>query len=349
MTTNWCSYSTTSPRRRKSWCSVSRPRAVEVEGLASRPVITARVYEDGTFKEIPSADVSDMVGVDHRILWVDVVEPTEDDLACVQQEFSLHPLALEDIRERHQRPKIETYPDHSFLVAYTRTLKEIEMFVGCGWLVTVGPAGYSTDSVRARFERAHVDKPTVGYLVYVLLDEIVDGYFSTTDEIEDSLEDLEERIFNERLPDEKEIQADLFAVRRRLLQFRRVIVPLRDVVQVLLRREADWVDDVTATHLQDVYDHILRAVDVVDSQRELMGNSVDAHLAIISNRVNEVMKRMTSWGAILLGSTLVAGIYGMNFEHMPELGWTLGYPFALGLMALITVVGFRYFKGKDWL
>jgi magnesium transporter len=126
-------------------------------------------------------------------------------------------------------------------------------------------------------------------------------------------------------------------------------VPLRDVVQVLLRREADWVDDVTATHLQDVYDHVLRAADVVDSQRELMGNAVDAHLAIISNRVNEVMKRMTSWGAILLGSTLVAGIYGMNFEHMPELGWTLGYPFALGLMALITVVGYRYFKGKDWL
>jgi magnesium transporter len=317
--------------------------------LASRPVITARMFENGSFKEVPTPDVSDLLGADHRILWVDLVEPTEEDLACVQEEFSLHPLALEDIRERHQRPKIETYPDHSFLVAYTRGLYEIEMFVGAGWLVTVGPEGYNTDSVRARFERVHVAEPTVGYLVYVLLDEIVDGYFGTTDELEDQLEDLEERIFSERLPDEKEIQADLFAVRRRLLEFRRVVVPLRDVVQVLLRREADWVDDVTATHLQDVYDHVLRAVDVIDSQRELMANSVDAHLAIISNRVNDVMKRMTSWGAILLGSTLVAGIYGMNFEHMPELHWTLGYPFALGLMATITVVGYHYFKGKEWL
>ncbi|HEX7276433.1 MAG TPA: magnesium/cobalt transporter CorA [Acidimicrobiales bacterium] len=312
-------------------------------------MITAWMFEDGGFKEVPSADVSDLLGVDHRILWVDVVDPTEEDLACVQEEFSLHPLAMEDIRERHQRPKIETYPTHSFLVAYTRDLKEIEMFVGCGWLVTVGSPGWTTDPIRARFERIRLGQPTVGYLVYVLLDQVVDGYFTTTDEIEDILEDLEERIFSSDMPAEADIQEDLFAVRRKLLEFRRVIVPLRDVVQVLLRREAAWVDDVTATHLQDVYDHVLRAVDVVDSQRELMGNAVDAHLAIISNRVNEVMKRMTSWGAILLGATLVAGIYGMNFEHMPELHWRLGYAFALGLMLLITVTGFRYFKKKDWL
>ncbi len=312
-------------------------------------MITARVYEDGEFKEIPSAAVSDLLGVDNRVLWVDVVAPTEDDLACVQEEFSLHPLAMEDIRERHQRPKIETYPSHSFLVAYTRDRKELEMFVGAGWLVTVGPEGYSTASVRARFERTHIAKPTVGYLVYVLLDEIVDGYFTTTDEIEDILEDLEERIFSDDSPAEHDVQADLFAVRRRLLEFRRVIVPLRDVVQVLLRREADWVDDITATHLQDVYDHVLRAVDVVDSQRELMGNAVDAHLAIISNRVNDVMKQMTSWGAILLGSTLVAGIYGMNFDHMPELHWRLGYAWALGLMVTVTIVGYRFFRKRGWL
>jgi len=311
-------------------------------------MITAWMFEGGGFKEIPSGDVSDVVD-DKGIVWVDIVDPTEDDLACVQEEFSLHPLAMEDIRERHQRPKIETYPDHSFLVAYTGDRDEIEMFVGCGWLVTVGPEGWSSAGIRSRFERVRVSEPTVGYLVYTLLDEIVDGYFSATDEIEDALEALEERIFSEQLPEEQDIQRDLFDVRRRLLEFRRLIVPLRDVVQVLVRREADWVDDVTATHLQDVYDHVLRAVDVLDSHREIMGNAVDAHLAIISNRVNDVMKRMTSWGAILLGSTLVAGIYGMNFEHMPELGWLLGYPFALGIMFTITVVGYRYFRAKDWL
>jgi len=313
-------------------------------------MITAWTYGDGGFEEIPTGEVSDVVsGGDGRIVWVDVVEPTDEDLACVQEEFSLHPLAMEDIRERHQRPKIETYPSHSFIVAYTGDRDEVEMFVGEGWLVTVGPEGWSSEGIRSRFERVRFDKPTVGYLVYILLDEIVDGYFVATDKIEESLEQMEERIFSEELPDEATIQSDLFSVRRDLLEFRRVIVPLRDVVQVLLRREADWVDDVTATHLQDVYDHVLRAVDVLDSQRELMGNAVDAHLAIISNRVNDVMKRMTSWGAILLGSTLVAGIYGMNFEHMPELGWQLGYLWALGIMATITIVGYKYFRSKDWL
>jgi magnesium transporter len=116
-----------------------------------------------------------------------------------------------------------------------------------------------------------------------------------------------------------------------------------------MRREAEWIDETTATHLQDVYDHVLRAVDLLDGQRELMGNAVDAHLALISNRINGVMKTMTSWGAILLGASLVAGIYGMNFERMPELEWGLGYLFALTLMALVTIVGYRYFRRKNWL
>src|SRR5438874_8573043 len=116
-----------------------------------------------------------------------------------------------------------------------------------------------------------------------------------------------------------------------------------------MRGTIDWVDDTTRVHLQDVYDHVLRAIDFLDSGRELMGNAVDAHLAIISNRMNSVMKKMTSWGAIILGSTLVAGIYGMNFKHMPELHWRYGYLWALGLMLTITIVGYKYFKSKDWL
>jgi magnesium transporter len=110
-----------------------------------------------------------------------------------------------------------------------------------------------------------------------------------------------------------------------------------------------WVDDATRLHLQDVFDHVLRAIENLDSQRELVGNAVDAHLALSSNRMNQVMKRMTSWGAILLGSTLVAGIYGMNFDHMPELHWRLGYPFALGLMVTITILAYRAFSRRDWL
>ena len=318
-------------------------------------MIAARAYEpDGQVRELESRDISGSVGKGDCLLWVDVSDPSEDDLSCLGQEFHLHPLALEDVRQRQQRPKLEHYPTHAFLVAYTADLQEVDFFIGPNWVVSVreavdGREVWSVDNARARFERTRPDPPSSGFLVYVLLDELVDGYFGATDKAEDELEELEDRIFAEQLPDESSVQQQLFNVRRRLLLFRRAVVPLREVLASLLRGEVKWIDEHTVTYLQDVYDHVLRAVDQLDSQRELMGNAVDAHLAIISNRMNSVMKRMTSWGAILLGSTLVAGIYGMNFDHMPELHWRLGYLWALGLMVVITVVGYRYFSRKDWL
>jgi magnesium transporter len=317
-------------------------------------VITVRVYGPGDVKEVDSAEIDAVVGEPGRIVWVDVSEPEEADLECLQHEFHLHPLAMEDVRKHHQRPKLEHYPTHSFLVAYSADLQEVDFFVGPNWVVSVREEdaegrGWPVELARTRFDRTHANDLTPGFLLYVLLDELVDGYFDATDRAEDALEGLEERIFGEELADERAVQQELFEVRRRLLVFRRAVVPLREVVGSLMRREVDWVDDMTAIHLQDVYDHVLRAVDLLDGQRELMGNAVDAHLAIISNRMNGVMKKMTSWGAILLVSALVAGIYGMNFEHMPELKWRYGYAYALSLMALLTVVGYRYFKGKDWL
>ncbi|MDQ4097700.1 MAG: magnesium/cobalt transporter CorA [Actinomycetota bacterium] len=318
-------------------------------------MIAVRVYEPGgKASEVESGQISRSVGKDECLLWVDVSDPTEDDLSCLEQEFALHPLALEDVRNRHQRPKLEHYPTHAFLVAYTNDLQEVDFFIGPNWVVSVreaeeGHEAWSTETARLRFERTRPDPPTPGFLLYTLLDDLVDGYFIATEKSEDELEDLEERIFAEELPDEESVQQELFNVRRRLVLFRRAVVPLREVLSSLLRGEVKWIDEHTRTYLQDVYDHVLRAVDQVDAQRELMGNAVDAHLAIISNRMNSVMERMTAWGAILLGATLVAGIYGMNFETIPELRWDLGYLWALGLMVTITVVGYRYFRRKGWL
>ncbi len=317
-------------------------------------MISARCYSEGVVEEVDPASVSDAIKHPDQLVWVDVAGPTDADLALLGDEFSLHPLALEDVSERHQRPKLEQYPSHAFIVAYTAERKEVDIFVGPTWLITIrqddtDAQGSFVDGARARFERIRPEHATVGFLLYVVLDELVDGYFSRNDEVEDELETLENRIFAEGPFDERSIQQELFDVRRRLLTFRRVVVPLRDVLAALLRREVEWVDDNAATHLQDVYDHVLRAVEMVDNHRELMGNAVDAHLAIISNRMNKVMKRMTSWGAILLGSTLVTGVYGMNFVHMPELEWVWGFWWALGLMAFITVAGYRWFRSKDWL
>jgi magnesium transporter len=317
--------------------------------------INAWVY-DGGAGAVPIADPSQISEArgDGRLVWVDLCEPAPEDFDCVASEFELHPLAMEDARKHGQRPKLERYPTHAFVVAYSMELAEVDLFVGPDWVVSVrgeSPDGQPWDvgPAAARYERTRGSSTSVGFLVYTVLDELVDGYFRATDSAEDRLEELEDRIFAERLSDEKIVQQELFDIRRELLKFRRAVVPLRDVVGSLMRREVDWIDERSVVLLQDVYDHVLRAIDLLDMQRELMGNAVDAHLAIISNRMNMVMKTMTSWGAILLGATLVAGIYGMNFEHMPELGWRYGYLWALGLMLTITGVGFWAFRRKDWL
>jgi magnesium transporter len=304
--------------------------------------------------QLAPEDISEVVNTKGCLLLVDIVDPTDDDLACVQEEFSLHHLAMEDVSKHQQRAKLEHYPTHAFVVAYGENLAEVDNFVGPTWLITVRDKGaddarWDMAAAVRRFERSGPEETTAGYLLYMILDELVDGYFNHTDRVEDSLETVEERIFSETLGDERAMQEELYALRRDLIAFRRRVQPLREVVSALLRREVSWIDDVALLHLQDVYDHILRVTDQLDAQRELMGNAVDAHLAIISNRMNQVMKKMTSWGAILLGSTLVAGIYGMNFRHMPELHWWFGYPFALGVMAFITVAGYWLFRRRDWL
>jgi magnesium transporter len=314
-------------------------------------------HGDRVDKDIDPADISELVGKHGTLLWVDACSPTDDELERIREEFSLHHLALEDARKHGQRPKLETYPTHAFVVAYGGRLSEVDMFFGPGWLVTVRADGedgqpWKPDGAVARFERSGPEETTCGYLLYVILDALVDEYFDRLEGLEDRIEDLEDAVFDaeqgNRL-DERSIQQELYSLRRTLLMFRRRVQPLREVVSGILRREVAWVDDVALLHFQDVFDHVLRVTDQLDSERELLGNVVDAHLAIISNRMNEVMKKMTSWGAILIGSTLIAGIYGMNFEHMPELHWRYGYPFALALMAVLTVVGYVSFKRRDWL
>ena len=318
-------------------------------------MITVRTYRGGKAHEhADPEDIATLAGGEDGLLWVDLVDPDDDELVCIEEQFKLHPLAIEDVRKHQQRPKLEQYPTHAFVVAYSAGLQEVDFFVGVRWLVTVRERDgdghvWDDEGARLRFERLTPEVATPGFLLYVLLDELVDGFFAAADFAEEQLEDLEETIFAAKQVDADLVHHGLFDIRRQLVTYRRVTVPMRDVLSALLRGEVEAVDASTRVHLQDVYDHVLRVVDQLDAHRELVGNAVDAYLALMSNRMNEVMKRMTSWGAILLGSTLVAGIYGMNFEHMPELAWTGGYPFALGLMVLITFVGYRFFRRKDWL
>ena len=185
--------------------------------------------------------------------------------------------------------------------------------------------------------------------MYTLLDTVVDTYFDALDRSEDELEAIETRIFADQSHEEEAFQERLLGLRRELVLFRRRVVPLRDVLQVILRQEVQPIQEDVQRYFQDVLDHILRVIDTLETQRELLGNAVDAHLAVVNNNMNQIMKKMTSWGAILFGAALISGIYGMNFRNMPELHWRYGYFMALGLMLALTVGLYTWFRRKNWL
>jgi magnesium transporter len=315
-------------------------------------VITARLYTPDGAQDIPDpAAVSDVLS-SGRLVWMDLSDATDVDLETVAEEFSLHPLAIEDARHHQQRPKIERYPTHAFVVAYSKDLSEVDIFIGPNWIVTVSdgaPNAAFMAIVRKRFERTRDASCSSGLLLYTILDELVDGYFEILDDAEQELERTEELIFNPRPSEVDEVQAALLRMRRTALEFRRRIVPLREVLSALLRKEVPWIDDVVLVNLQDVFDHVLRAIDQVDTNRELIGNAVDAHLASVSNQLNQVMKQMTAGGSMVLGASLIAGIYGMNFHSIPELSWTYGYPYALILMLVLSLGLFVFFKRRGWL
>jgi magnesium transporter len=316
-----------------------------------------RLYRSGKLKD-PDFDftkISDVVEDPGVVVWVDIEEPDEKSINRLGEEFGFHELALEDCLHPHQRPKIEQYDKYFFLVAYGSSaeddgmhLHEMAAFVGPHYLVTVRkPPSYDLSPVDVRL-RAHGElaEEGAGYFLYVILDEIVDGYFAALEGMEDRSEDVEDQVF--ATGGTPEAQTEIFRLRKDLLKFRRTVAPLRDVLDVLQRRTVEVVTERIEPYYRDVYDHVLRATDFIDGIRDLLSSALEAHLSVVSNRLNEVMKKLTAWASIILVPTLIAGIYGMNFTHMPELRWRFGYGFALALMAGSALLLYRMFKRRDW-
>jgi magnesium transporter len=324
--------------------------------------MTCRLYRQGRLEsvEFEPSEASELLKDPDLLLWLDIEGPTEENMAMLGREFGFHELALEDCLHPHQRPKIEQYGSYYFLVAYAVSAgggelqgHELAAFVGHHYLITVRKdPPYDLAEVVKRSE-AHTELCEEGgaYLLYLLLDEIVDGYFDALDRLEDLSEEVEDAVFTEQATptaDEVGRQTQIFQLKKQLLKFRRVVSPLREVLDVMQRRTIDVVSAPLEPYYRDVYDHVLRATDFLDNLRDILSSALEAHLAVVSNRLNEIMKRLTSWGAIILVPTLIAGIYGMNFRHMPELNWVFGYPFALGLMVASGLLLFRAFKTRGW-
>ena len=288
------------------------------------------------------------------VTWIDVIDPEEAELDALARQYGLADRTFDEAWRRAARPSMRRFEDHVYVVAFSGSLAEIDMYLGPAWLITIrrhDPDGREWDpaSLLELCERHDAATTTSGQLFATLMDSLIDGYFDTTDVLEDKLEVIEDSIFSEEMRTEQSLQHDLFAIRRELLELRRAVVPLREVLSAILRREVQWIDGDALVTCRDAFDKLLRSVDLVDEQRELVGNAVDAHLAVISNQMNFVMKKLTAWGSIVFGATLIAGIYGMNFQHMPELGWKLGYPMAIGMMVVLSFGLYRVFRKRDWL
>jgi magnesium transporter len=320
-------------------------------------VIKVRVYRKGEeLTTVPVADLSEVRRDPEVLIWVDVVSPTGEELAAMGEEFELHPLVLDTLGTPNLRPRVEQFKDYVMLVCYTveraatgphAELHEVDLVSGRNFLVSFHRGLPIDAEAIAERIRAHPELSSEGggFLLYVVLDELIDAFFPALDAIGERVEDLEEAVFEGR----SQVQEDLFRLRKRMVAVRRVAGPMRDAMVVLLRRDLGLFSDEARRYLQDIYDHLVRVVESVEDYQDLAANALDANLAVISNRVAEVARTLGAYAAIFAVLTVIAGIYGMNFRHMPELGWRFGYGYALGIMVLFSVALWWSFKRRNWL
>lgn len=300
--------------------------------------------------------ISNLCAIPSNIIWVDVADPTSEDFDELANEFGFHPLSIEDCRNEHQRPKVEEFRGYYFIVLYEAELvlgrhlelRELNIFLAKNYLVTVHSRPIRTLETAERLWRGWTDlaERGTGLLAYLLIDAIVDDYMPLLDTLSDQMDELEDKIF---VDFQVEALEEIFRIKKELLFLRRSVTPLRDVFNTLLRREQQIFSHETYVYFQDVFDHLIRVADTIDTLRDLLGATMDAYLSVSANRMNMVMKRLTSISAILMSVTLVAGIYGMNFDFMPELKWRYGYVGALGSILAIGVSLYVYFRRIKWL
>jgi len=322
--------------------------------------IQTRAYVEGRCQAegFPLAQVSDWLAKDEAVVWVDLCGATEDDLRVLAAELDLHDLAVEDALEPHQRPKLDHYASHLFLACHAVSLDpdqarldevEVDAFIGERWLLTVRKAqGGVMDQVVARWDRStDIAAHGVSFLLYCLLDVVVDGYFDAVEAFDDYYDEVSEGIFADE-PLAPSQQRHWFEMRRALVRFRRLVVPMREAMSGLMRREHSIVGDDLLPYYQDVYDHILRVTESSDSLRDLVSTIVETNLSLRDYRQNLVMKKVTSWAAIVAVPTLITGFYGMNVPY-PGFSTHAGVLVSSALIVALTAGLYLSFKRREWL
>ena len=319
-----------------------------------------RLYRDGRLEleGFPVADISDHLAEGSVTIWLDLRDPDRDDLDVLSEEFGLHPLAVEDALHHSQRPKLDRYPSHLFLTAYAARLdaatgelatSELAAFITSQALITVRKDdGLDIGAAVQRWDQnPDLTRFGVGYLLYGLLDYIVDTQFESAQSLDDFAEELEDQLFD-NVPHGMDVQRRSFQLRKSLVLLRRVVIPMRDVVDDLTQPGLHVVGKELEPYYQDLYDHVLRAGEWTDSLRDLVNSILETNLVIQSNRLNVITKKVTGWAAIIAVPTLITGYFGMNVPY-PGFSEKAGFAASVATIVLAGLVLYLIFKRKDWL
>lgn len=337
------------------------PGALSIDPSWPRPVVRVMAYgPDGYIEQQTSVEeLSSFLGA-WPVAWVNVDGLGDEAvLRRLGEIFSLHRLALEDVVNLGQRSKVEAYDEDLFVVSRTpaataRHAEQLTLVLGSNYVLSFQEsAGDSFDGVRERIRhgRGKIRKMGPDYLSYALIDAVIDSYFPILEEVSGRLEELEEEILDS--PDQSTV-AKIYEVKRHLLELKRTIWPQREALNTFIRDAGGYITDETALYFRDSYDHAIRIAEMVESQRDLCSDLMATYLSVLSNRMNEVMKVLSIIGTVFIPLGFIAGLYGMNFDpeispyNMPELGWYLGYPFALTLMGATAIGLLIYFWRKGW-
>ncbi|MFJ2910646.1 magnesium/cobalt transporter CorA [Streptomyces sp. NPDC087228] len=327
-------------------------------------IVDCAIYRGGRRTEGP-ADLSDALAearaTGDAFLWIGLYEPTESEIERVSSEFGLHPLAVEDALRAHQRPKLEVYDDSLFAVikpvvyehlSDTVSTDELMAFIGDSFVVTVRHGeGAPLAAVRRRLEaEPDVLKHGPTAVLYAISDAVVDHYIEVAAELQVDLEELETEVFAPTgTVDTKNTASRIYMFKRQLLEFRRAAGPLSAPMARLASAEVPFVHEHSQPFFRDVSDHLTRANEYVEGLDRLLSDILSAHLAQVGVRQNDDMRKISAWAAMAAVPTMVAGIYGMNFEHMPELRWVWAYPAVIVLMGCVVFGLYRLFKRRGWL
>jgi magnesium transporter len=321
-------------------------------------LISCVAYKGGhKVADIELDEVQQVVSQPGYLVWVALREPDAGMLDKLQQQLGLHPLAVEDARNGHQRPKIEDYGDSLFAVMHIiepdgveLRVGEVAVFAGRNYVVSVrSHAERGFQEVRARCEREpELLRLGSGFVLYALSDAVVDRYFPVLDRLEAELESVEERIFASNGSARANIEA-LYELKNRLMVVKHAVAPLLEGISNLSGARVPALCTGLREYFRDIYDHLLRLNQTIETVRDSVATAISVNLSMITLQENETMKRLAAYAALIAVPTMVAGIYGMNFEHMPELGWKFGYAGALGVMAVIDVYLFYRLRKAKWL